>query len=236
MEKEGIIIVQHGDFPFDFMDKHREIFDFVKGMINKVSQKTRELERDPHDPYRVDMEKIMRCFKRIGGYKHLELGFMEFVTPTIEDAVEKLELQGIKTIVFVTAPGIMMRSSHSLIDIPRILEEIGKEHPDLELVYARPSVDFDKMSDVFVKRIDYALEKRVESKAIPSGTFNKDLGVVLIGHGDVPLEYRQNNKQMQMTDEQIEKWSDMVRHWPRNEGNDPLYCDTLRLEQRLKER
>ncbi len=234
MEKEGIIIVQHGDFPFDFMDKHREIFDFVKGMINKVSQKTRELERDPHDPYRVDTEKIMRCFKRIGGYKHLELGFMEFMTPTIEDAVETLELQGIKKIVFVTAPGIMMRSSHSLIDIPHMLEEIGKEYSDLELVYVRPGVDFDKMTDVFVKRIDYALKKRVASKAISSGTFSKDWGVVLVGHGDVPLEYRQNNKPRAMTEEQINKWSDMVRDWPRNEENDPLYCDTLRLEQRLK--
>ncbi len=234
MGKEGIIIVQHGDFPFDFVDKHREMFNFVKGMIDRVSQNTREIERAPDDPYLVDMGKIMRCFKQIGGYRCLELGFMEFVTPTVRGAVEKLEHQGVKKIVLVAAPGIMMRSSHSLVDIPRMLEDIGKEHPDLELMYAPPGLDFDKMADVFVKRIGYALGKRIERKVIPSGTFSDEWGVVLIAHGDVPLDYRQNNKQMAMTDEQIEKWSDMVRHWPRNEENDPLYCDTLRLEQRLK--
>ncbi|MGZ4931979.1 MAG: sirohydrochlorin chelatase [Halobacteriota archaeon] len=234
MGKEGIIIIQHGDFPFDFMDKHREMFDFVKGMINRVSQKTREIERTYDDPYLVDMGKIMRCFKRIGGYENLELGFMEFVTPTIEDAVEKLERQGIKKIVFVAAPGIMMRSSHSLIDIPRMLRDIKTEHPNLKLVYTPPGVDFDKMADVFIKRIGYALGQRVESKAIPAGTFSDEWGVVLVGHGDVPLGYRQSNKQMEMTDKQIDTWSNMVRDWPRNEENDPLYCDTLKLEQHLK--
>ncbi len=237
MANEGIIIVQHGDFPFDFMDKHREMFDFVKGMINRVSQNTREIERTSDDPYLVDMGKIMECFKRIGGYKHLELGFMEFVTPTIGDAVAKLEQQGIKKIIFVAAPGIMMRSSHSLIDIPRMLRDIKTKHRELELIYTPPGVDFDKMADIFVKRIGYALGKRVESKenkAISSGTFSDEWGVVLIAHGDVPLGYRQNNKQLVMTEEQIDKWSNMVRDWSRNEENDPLYCDTLRLEQRLK--
>jgi sirohydrochlorin cobaltochelatase len=52
----------------------------------------------------------------------------------------------------------------------------------------------------------------------------------------VPLEYRQNNKQMEMTDKQIEKWSDMVRDWPRNEEKDPLYYDTLKLEKHIKVR
>jgi len=34
MKKEGIIIIQHGDFPLDFKEKHREMFDFIKEMIN----------------------------------------------------------------------------------------------------------------------------------------------------------------------------------------------------------
>ncbi len=161
MTGEGFVIVQHGDFPHDFKDKHREMFDFVEGMIAEVSQKSREIEREPDDPYLVDMSKIEECFKRIGGYQHLETGYMEFLRPTVEEAVQKLERQGVKKVILVNAPGIMMRSSHSLIDIPHILREIKRRHPNLGMVYAAPGVDFDKMADVFVKRIDCALGKRV---------------------------------------------------------------------------
>ena len=92
------------------------------------------------------------------------------------------------------------------------------------------------MVDVFIKRMDHALGKPVEDKRIPSGHFRKDWGVLLIAHGDVPLDYLQNSKKMEMTEKHIDKWSDMVRDWPRDQDNDPLYFDTLELEKRIKER
>ncbi|MGZ4893169.1 MAG: sirohydrochlorin chelatase [Halobacteriota archaeon] len=236
MKKEGIIIIQHGDFPHDFKEKYRDMFDFIKGMINEVSQKTREIDREPDDCYMVDTRKVLRSFRRIGGYRHLEIGYMEFSKPTIEDAVQKLEKQGVKRVLFVNAPGIMMRSSHSLIDIPRILRGIKKGHSDLEMIYTPPGVIFDEMADVFIKRMDDALGKQVEHKEIPSGNFNEDWGVVLIAHGDVPIGYRQSSKKMEMTEKHIDTWSDMVRDWPRNEENDPLYFDTLELEKHIKEK
>ncbi|MGZ4884516.1 MAG: hypothetical protein ACXVI7_04165, partial [Halobacteriota archaeon] len=82
MKKEGIIIIQHGDFPHDFKEKYRDMFDFIKGMINEVSQKTREIDREPDDCYMVDTRKVLRSFRRIGGYRHLEIGYMEFSKPT----------------------------------------------------------------------------------------------------------------------------------------------------------
>jgi sirohydrochlorin cobaltochelatase len=236
MKKEGIIIIQHGDFPHDFMDKHREMFDFIKGMISEVSKITREIEREPNDCYLIDTKKIMRSVKRIGGYQYCELGYMEFSKPAIEEAVQKLEKQGVKRIVLVNTPGLMMKSSHSLIDVPRILREIKKGHPDLEMMYTPPGVVFDEMADVFIKRMDDALGKRVDNKKIPSGTFNEDWGVVLIAHGDVPFDYLQTSKKMEMTEKHIDIWSDMVRDWPRNEENDPLYFDTLELEKHIKEK
>ena len=236
MKKEGIIIIQHGDFPHDFMDEHREMFDFVGEMINQVSHKTREIEREPDDCYLADTRRIMGCFKRIGGYQHVELSYMEFVKPTIEEAVQKLEEQGVKRILFLNVLGIMMRSSHSLIDIPSILREIREGHPDLEMTYAPPGVDFDAIADVLIKRMDSALGKHVESKKIPSGTFRNDWGVVLIAHGDVPLEYHQRSKQMETTGKHIDQWSNMVRNWPRNEENDPLHHDTIELEKHIKEK
>jgi sirohydrochlorin cobaltochelatase len=158
---------------------------------------------------------------------------MEFSRPTVEEAAQKLEKQGVKQIIFVNAPGLAMRSSHSLIDIPSILRGIKTRHQDMKIIYAPPGVDFDKMADVFVKRMNCALGKHVERKKIPSGEFSDEWGVVLIAHGDVPIDYLQNAK-MEMTEEHIDKWSTMVRNWPRNEENDPLYCDSLELEKRVK--
>jgi sirohydrochlorin cobaltochelatase len=236
MKKEGIIIIQHGDFPRDFKDEHREMFDFIKGMIEEVSQKTREMKREPDDCYLGDARKVMRSFKRISGYQRLEMGYMEFSNPTIEEAVQKLEKKGVKKIIFVNAPGIMMRSSHSLIDIPRILREIKKGHSDLEMIYTPPGIDFDEMADILIKRLDYALGKRVEYKKIPSGTFSEDWGVVLIAHGDVPIDYRQNSKKIDLTEKHVDKWPNMVRNWPRSKENDPFYYDTLELEKHIREK
>lgn len=236
MIKKGFVIIQHGDFPQDFKDKHQKMFDFIKKMIEGVSHKTREIERNPDDFYLMDMKKIEDSLKRIGGYQYLEMGNMEFSRPTIEEAVDKLENQGVKKIVFVNSPGIMMRSSHSMLDIPQILREIKKTHPGLEMVYTPPGINFDEMAAVFIKRMDHALGNPVENKDIPSGHFGKDWGVLLIAHGDVPLEYLQNSKKMEMTEKHIDKWSDMVRDWPRNQENDPLYFDTLELEKHIKER
>jgi hypothetical protein len=46
----GIIMVQHGDFPFDFKEKHKEIFMFVKQMLEGISKETRKIVRNPDDP------------------------------------------------------------------------------------------------------------------------------------------------------------------------------------------
>jgi hypothetical protein len=98
-----------------------------------------------------------------------------------------------------------MKSSRSLIDVPHILREIKKGRPDLAMIYTPPGVACDAMADVFIKRMDYALGKRVESKKIPSGNFSEDWGVVLIAHGDVPIDYCQNSKKMELTEKHIDK-------------------------------
>ena len=58
----------------------------------------------------------------------------------------------------------------------------------------------------------------------------KEYGVIIIAHGDVPLDYFEKEN-MTMAEEHIEKWSEMVREWPRNEINDPLSHDTKILEK-----
>lgn len=235
MGDTGIILVQHGDFPFDFKEKQKEMFHFIESMLEKISDETRPLKRRPDDCYACDMALISSTVKRVGGFSHFEIGYMEFSSPTIEEAVLKLASQGLKKIVLVNSPGVMMRSSHSLLDIPAILKEITVEHPALELIYARPGIPFQPIADLFVKRTDSVLGKNVKpSPPLRPHVRTEEFGVVMIAHGDVPLEYL--DSRLGMADKHIGAWSDMVVKWPRNEANDPLSYDTMKLEALIREK
>ncbi len=96
MGDTGIILVQHGDFPFDFKEKQKEMFEFIEGMLEKISDETRSLPRKPDDCYACDMDLISSAVKRAGGFSHFEMGYMEFSSPTIEEAVQKLASRGLK--------------------------------------------------------------------------------------------------------------------------------------------
>ena len=233
--KTGIILVQHGDFPFDFIEKNNKMFNFIRQMIEQVSKETRKIPRDPNDSYTEDMNKIKDSIKKCGNIKHLEIGYLEFSSPTIEEAVEKLAGNGIKKMVLVNSPGIFMRSSHSILDVPALIDGIQAKHKDLKLNYAPPGGFLEEIADVIVKRIDNALNKPCEECQIKPMHIPEEYGVVLIAHGDVPLSYLEK-KNMNMAEQHIEKWSEMVRNWPRDEKNDPLLHDTLILEKHIKER
>jgi sirohydrochlorin cobaltochelatase len=235
MGKTGIILVQHGDFPFDFKEKQKEMFEFVEGMLEKISDRTRTLPRKPDDCYSCDMGLLAEMVRRAGGFRHFEVGYMEFSSPTIEEALARLEGKGLRKVVFVNSPGLMMRSSHSLMDIPAILQDIATRHSGIELIYARPGVPFERLAELFVRRIDSALGKPVNTLS-PGAPRNMrdDFGMVLIAHGDVPLEYLESS--MGMAEEHIEAWSDMVKTWPRSEANDPLFYDTMKLEGLIREK
>jgi sirohydrochlorin ferrochelatase len=234
----GIIMVQHGDFPFDFIEKQKPMFEFIEGMLEKLSDRTRGLPRKPDDPYSCDMNLLADAVRSAGGYRHFEVGYMEFSSPTIEEAVQRLESRGIKKVVFVNSPGIMMRSSHSLIDVPEILHEVASRHPGLEMIYARPGIPFDKMAELFVRRIDSAINKKtIVSTPVAHRTERDDFGVVMIAHGDIPLEYLSSaDLGMGKAEKHIEEWSEMVRKWPRNEENDPLSFDTMKLGKLIREK
>lgn len=214
------------------------MFDFIEGMLEKLSDETRELPRKPDDCYMCDMKMLYDAVKIAGGFEHFEVGYMEFSSPTLDEAVQKLENSGIKKIVLVNSPGLMMRSSHSLLDIPDIIKEVAVRHPGLELIYARPGIPFDRMASLFVKRIDSALGKEMTtSSPVAPAAKRYDFGVVMIAHGDIPLEYLSSNDLgMGKVEKHIEAWSDMVMEWPRTEENDPLSYDTLKLETLIREK
>jgi len=106
---------------------------------------------------------------------------MEFSSPTIGKAVIKLSNKGIKKIVLVNSPGIFMRSSHSLLDIPPIIENIRSEYSNLEFIYAPPGGFLEEIADVIIKRIDDALGKPCAECQIKDMKIPDEFDVVQIG-------------------------------------------------------
>ncbi|CAJ37836.1 predicted cobalamin biosynthesis protein (CbiX-like) [Methanocella arvoryzae MRE50] len=203
--------------------------------MEHLSEESRKLTHThENDPHGADTEKLASVI-RAAGYD-VEVGYLDFSLPTIADAVVALTARGHKKLVFACAPGLMMRSSHSLLDVPEVLREIKEKNPGLEMLYAMPGMPFELIARAFVKKVNAASgapsdKEQVNLKAIHPGT-----GVVLIAHGDVPHDFIVRNAGVMADAEtHAHRWSEMVKDWPRSEENDPNYYDTIVLKVKLRE-
>jgi sirohydrochlorin ferrochelatase len=235
MKDTGILIVQHGDFPFDFIEKQPAMYHRIESVMQRLSEASKQLDHSPEqDPHAADTRKLADAV-RMAGYD-VEIGYMDFALPTIADAVNALKARGHKTIIVTNSPGLMMRSSHSLIDIPAILESIKATEPGLELRYAKPGRPLPLIARAIGKKISRALGEGFAGMAALPKAAHPGTAVVLIAHGDVPGDFIQKNSSvMDNAEKHAAKWSEMVQKWPRNEENDPNYADTLVLVTMLRE-
>jgi sirohydrochlorin ferrochelatase len=235
MKDSGVLVIQHGDFPFDFIEKQPEMYHRIEGVMQRLSEASKKLDHSPEeDPHAADTRKLADRLL-VAGYD-VEIGYLDFALPTIADAVAALKSRGHKKIIFANSPGLMMRSSHSLIDIPAVLETIRAKEPDLELIYAKPGGPLPLIARAIGKKINAARgESYVSVTAAPNAS-RPGTAVVLVAHGDVPQDFvRKNRGVMQDAEQHAAKWSEMVKEWPRTEQNDPNYADTLVLLAMLRE-
>jgi sirohydrochlorin cobaltochelatase len=235
MKDTGILLVQHGDFPFDFIEKQPEMYHRIESIMQRLSEASKKLDHSPEEnPHAADTRKLADML-RTAGYD-VEIGYLDFALPTIADAVAVLKGRGHKKIIFANTPGFMMRSSHSLIDIPAVLETIRAKEPGLELIYAKPGGSLPLIARAIGKKINAALGESYVSVTPAPNTSHPGSAVVLVAHGDVPQDFiRTNRGVMQDAEQHAAKWFEMVQEWPRNEQNDPNYADTLVLLSMLRE-
>lgn len=66
----------------------------------------------------------------------VELAFLEFLAPTLPEAIDRLVAQGAGAITVV--PMFMARSGHTKRDLPALLEDARARHPGLVLGVALP--------------------------------------------------------------------------------------------------
>ena len=231
----GILIIQHGDFPFDFIEKHRDMYERIEGIMEKLSEESRILPHTPeNDPHGADTEKLASVLKTAG--YDVAIGYLDFALPTIADAAKALIIKGHKKIVFACAPGLMMRSSHSLLDVPGVLREVKESNPEIEMIYARPGIPYELIVRAFMKKVNAEMGIPVDRVPVSLKASHPGTGVVLVAHGDVPQDFiTKNTGVMQDAEKHAHHWSEMVKKWPRSEENDPNYYDTIVLKVKLRE-
>lgn len=231
----GILIVQHGDFPFDFIEKYRDMYECIEGVMEHLSEESRKLPHTPeNDPHGADTEKLAEVL-RTAGY-NVAVGYLDFALPTLADATRALISKGHKKIVYACAPGLMMRSSHSLLDVPDVLRGIKAENPGVEMLYVKPGIPYELIVRAFLRKINAAMGVPVEPEHVSLKAPHPGTGVVLVAHGDVPHDFIvKNTGVMADAETHAHRWSELVKEWPRSEENDPNYYDTIVLKVKLRE-
>ena len=162
--KKGIILVGHGgipkDYPGDLVTKLKRLEAQRRAAGQPMSAEELELDtkirtwpRTPEsDPYQAGLEALGAQMKPMVNGALFSLAYNEFCGPTLAEAVEDLIKQGAQSITIVSTmftPG----GSHSEYEIPRELEELREQHPDVTLHYAWP-YNLTQVSKMLVEHIN----------------------------------------------------------------------------------
>lgn len=81
--------------------------------------------RDPG--WATPFKEIQRRLLAAGPTWPVELAFLEWMAPTLDQAAERLVAQGVATVLVV--PLFMAQGGHIKQDLPRLLAELGQRHP-----------------------------------------------------------------------------------------------------------
>ena len=156
MSKE-IVLAMHGapplDFPKDelteFFKLHVQMEQFPEQMQKTIKPRYDELEEkvrkwprnDKNDPFFAGANEMAEQLQKISGY-NVSVGYNEFCSPTLEEAIVKAGESSPEKIIVIT-PMMTKGGEHAGYDIPRAIERVQALNPELPMVYAWPFEDAD---------------------------------------------------------------------------------------------
>ena len=88
--------------------------------------------RDPE--WSLPMQRVREAIRAQIPHQRVELAFLEFITPSLRSCVETLVLEGAERIVVV--PMFIAQGRHIKRDVPLLLEELRKLHPQISFEQA----------------------------------------------------------------------------------------------------
>jgi sirohydrochlorin cobaltochelatase len=107
----------------------------------------------------------------------VEYGFLEYSSPNIHMALDRLVAQGVKTIYAV--PGMLFAATHAQNDIPSVLTTYQEKHAGLTIEYGRELGLHDEMISAFQMRILNAMGY----DSAPAAGELYDTMLVVVGRG-----------------------------------------------------
>lgn len=97
------------------------------------------------------MEKVAQALKASGRYPHVTTCNMSLMRPHFVETFQRVVAQGAKAILVL--PYFLNEGVHIKCDIPNMMQDIGKDYPDVKLVMGMP-LGFDRLLvDLVAKRI-----------------------------------------------------------------------------------
>jgi len=148
--RAGVVLVGHGGVPADFpRDLLQELKRLESERLAKrqrdpsprekeLDEKIRSWPRTPEtDPYKFGLENLAEDLRKQLPGLRVGLAYNEFCAPSLEQAVETLVREGAASIQILTSmftPG----GYHSEVEIPQIVEKLGRQYPSVRLRYIWP--------------------------------------------------------------------------------------------------
>ena len=109
--------------------------------------------RDPR--WRMPFEVLISNFKNSFGQEKVELAYMEFCSPSIEEVVDKAYKSGITDLRFL--PLFMAGGAHLRNDVPKIFDELQKGRRDLRLSLLSPIGEHPLVKEALSKVVEETL-------------------------------------------------------------------------------
>ena len=128
------------------------------GRAAELDAKIRRWPRGPqNDPYKVGLERVADALRPMVPAKLVAIGYNEFCSPSIAEAIEEVVRQGATTVVVI--PSMLTPGGiHSERDIPRALDEVRTAHPEVTINYLWP-FDVKMVAGLLADHVARALTK-----------------------------------------------------------------------------
>ena len=107
--------------------------------------------------------------------KTIEYGFLEFASPTAEEALSACHHEGIRNIIIL--PSILFSGEHTQRDIPNTVGKLFRDHQEINIIFAAPLGTQPKLIEACRQRIE-----EVE-KIAPKSISRPETLLVAFGHG-----------------------------------------------------
>jgi precorrin-8X/cobalt-precorrin-8 methylmutase len=105
----------------------------------------------------------------------VESGFLGFENPDITQALSACQHNSVKNIIIL--PGILFSGKHTQRDVPDTADAVFRNHPEINLIFAKPLATQPKVIEASQKRIEE------QEKDSPESFSRSETLLLIIGHG-----------------------------------------------------